>query len=113
HDDKRCTTRQGLESHCAGSGEKVENPKAVEVRCEAAGQDVEDRFADAVRGGPDRLALWRQKLPAAEPSRDDAHGLAARLARRARTGARAAGARSTRARTARPGAGGAVSGGAL
>ena len=77
--------RQGLEAERAGAGEEVEHAQAIEVRAEAAREDVEHRLAHAVGGGADRVVLGRDQRLAAELAGDDAHQALGGRGRRGRS----------------------------
>src|SRR6516164_8368143 len=75
------TTRERFETERAGSGKGVEH-RLLGKRDTGAGElavreDVEQRLAGAVAGGPHRFSGRSEKAPAAMPTGDDPHARAA------------------------------------
>lgn len=60
---------EGLDAQRAGAGEQIENPPKDPYGT----QDIEDRLADPVRGGPDQPPPGDRKLPPLELTPDDPH----------------------------------------
>src|SRR6202011_2204421 len=95
------------EAERAGAGEEVEHARASDRVVVTVSQDVEERFAQAVAGRPDRLRLRRRQRAPAEPAADDAHSAPARRpwagwTRAGRAGRGTAGAECSRSALARP-----------
>jgi hypothetical protein len=68
---QHCTgraTRQRFEGQRAVAGKQVEHAHAVDVRC----QPVEQRFAHAIRRGPQARRIQENPFPAAQGATDDA-----------------------------------------
>ena len=62
-DDRGGAAAHGFEAERAGAGEEVEDLEAGEVVADAAREDVEDRLADAVGGGADRVVARASAAP--------------------------------------------------
>src|SRR5690606_18978567 len=83
----RSPARQGLEPQRAGAGEEVKHALALEHRPETRAENVEHAFAHPICRGTNAVVRRRDQLLAAKLSRNNAHGLAPRLARTRGTGA--------------------------
>src|SRR5262249_51189111 len=65
--------RKRLEPERAGAGEEIEHARAAHRIAIGMDEDIEQRLAQPVSGGPDRLRLRRGERAAAQTSADDTH----------------------------------------
>ena len=84
--DESGAARGRFDAKRAGAGEKIEHTRAGDRIAVGVEQNVEERFAQAVGGRPDRLGLRRSKRAAAQAPADDAHQRSRGRCRRGRPG---------------------------
>src|ERR1700730_12159221 len=77
--------RYRLQAERTGAGEEIEDAHAGDRIVVAMRQDVEERFTQAVAGGPYVLRLGRRQRASAEPAADDAHSAIPRRPRAGRS----------------------------
>ncbi len=70
---RAATTRQRLHANSAGTGEEIEDTRAVQHIRMGVAQDIEQAFARPVDGRPDRVALGCGQNTATKLTADDPH----------------------------------------
>src|SRR6266576_1360029 len=70
---ERRPSRDRLDAERAGAGEQVEHAGTLNRIVVGMNEDIEQRLAQAVRGGADLARGWRGEIAALQSPADDAH----------------------------------------
>ena len=70
---ERGAARERFDAECTGAGEQVEHARAADRIAVGMHEDVEQRFAQPVRGRPDGFGFRRSEGAPAQGSADDPH----------------------------------------